>query len=169
MIASGRSKPARLGRAPVARVTLAALGTLAGLSIAAGAARAAFPGGNGVIGCAGHLADGPYPTVQMPPGFGPSLEIFTMDPSGGSTRRLTDNLVTDFAPKFSADGRKIAFQRADQHLWTMDADGANERQLTTGGGTNTPGSWSPDGREIVFQSNRDGNFEVYKMNADGSD
>jgi TolB protein len=29
-------------------------------------------------------------------------------------------------------------------------------------------AWSPDGRKIAFQTRRDGNFEVYVMNADGS-
>ena len=29
-------------------------------------------------------------------------------------------------------------------------------------------SWSPDGRKIAFTTKRDGNFEVYVMNADGS-
>ena len=29
-------------------------------------------------------------------------------------------------------------------------------------------AWSPDGRRIAFVSDRDGNFEVYVMNADGS-
>ena len=138
------------------------------LTAGSGSAHAAFPGNNGVIGCSGHLADGPYPTVQMPPGFGPSLELFTMTPSGGNTTRLTNNTEADFSAKFSPDGRKIAFQRADLHLWTMDADGSNVTQLTSGAGTSTPGSWSPDGRQIVFQTSRDGNFEIYKMNADGS-
>ena len=30
-------------------------------------------------------------------------------------------------------------------------------------------TWSPDGRKLVFNSNRDGDFEVYVMNADGSE
>ena len=30
-------------------------------------------------------------------------------------------------------------------------------------------SWSPDGEKIAFASDRDGNLEIYVMNADGSD
>jgi Tol biopolymer transport system component len=29
--------------------------------------------------------------------------------------------------------------------------------------------WSPDGRQILFDSERDGNWEIYVVNADGSD
>jgi TolB protein len=29
--------------------------------------------------------------------------------------------------------------------------------------------WSPDGKKIAFTSNRDGNYEIYLMNPDGSE
>src|SRR5680860_346125 len=29
-------------------------------------------------------------------------------------------------------------------------------------------AWSPDGKKFAFQSNRDGNFEIYVMNTDGT-
>jgi Tol biopolymer transport system component len=29
-------------------------------------------------------------------------------------------------------------------------------------------SWSPNGSEIAFERERDGNFDIYVMNADGS-
>lgn len=30
-------------------------------------------------------------------------------------------------------------------------------------------AWSPDGSQITFQSDRDGNYEIYVMNTDGTD
>ena len=35
-------------------------------------------------------------------------------------------------------------------------------------GTHSAPAWSPDGRKIAFTSERDGNSEVYVMNANGS-
>ncbi len=48
----------------------------------------------------------------------------------------------------------------------MDPDGENVRRLT-GDGANLDPAWSPDAKRIVFHSDRDGNEEIYAMNADG--
>jgi Tol biopolymer transport system component len=44
----------------------------------------------------------------------------------------------------------------------------NYQHLTTLNTYNKSPVWSPDGKKIVFASGRDGNWEIYVMNADGS-
>ena len=50
-------------------------------------------------------------------------------------------------------------------FWT---DGDTTVNLTNDPGTDARPRWSADGAHIVFRTNRDGNFEIYFMNADGS-
>ena len=152
-----------VGRPLLAGGALLSLAVLVGLGMVGAPAHAAFPGENGKIACGGPL--GPVP----PPAGGSSLEIFDIDPSGGGERRLTNDTNSDASPRYSADGRRIVFNK-DNQIWTMNADGTNPTRLTFTTGANTAGSWSPDGTQITFQSTRDvgGSFEIYKMNADGS-
>ena len=42
------------------------------------------------------------------------------------------------------------------------------RRLTNNSDWDWKPSWSPDGQRIAFQSSRDGNYEIYVMDADGS-
>tara|TARA_B100000686_G_scaffold62935_1_gene67541 strand:- start:827 stop:1174 length:348 start_codon:yes stop_codon:yes gene_type:complete len=51
----------------------------------------------------------------------------------------------------------------------MDKDGSNKLQLTSNNSNNWDPTWSPDGKKIAFTSTRDGNWEIYIMNPDGSD
>ena len=50
----------------------------------------------------------------------------------------------------------------------MNADGSDIQQLTDSPRFDENPVWSPDGSLIAFQTERDGNFEIYVMNPDGS-
>jgi TolB protein len=50
----------------------------------------------------------------------------------------------------------------------MKSDGSDVRRLTDHPKMDYWPAWSPDGKRIAFTSNRDGNYEIYVVQADGS-
>ncbi len=85
--------------------------------------------------------------------------------------------LSAWAPTWSADGKWIAcavgtpFAGAggDVDIWKFRADGSGAVNLTPSSKANDAfPQFSPDGQRIVFRSNRDGNFEIYLMDADGT-
>ena len=49
----------------------------------------------------------------------------------------------------------------------MNADGSGQTQLTNNPAVDHYPTWSPDGTMIAFATDRDGNFEIYKMTSSG--
>jgi TolB protein len=58
----------------------------------------------------------------------------------------------------------VVYEKEQPSIFTMKPDGSNKSRLTGG---DAP-CWSPDGTKIAFSAKKNGNTDVYFMNADGS-
>jgi Tol biopolymer transport system component/tRNA A-37 threonylcarbamoyl transferase component Bud32 len=100
-------------------------------------------------------------------------DIYRLQP-GSPPTVLVESTFADFFPRFSPDGRRIAFQsnRADDRneIWLADADGMNATRLTDIPGRQQGAPhWSPDGRWVAFDSYaEDGRADIWTIGADGS-
>jgi TolB protein len=100
------------------------------------------------------------------------LDIWSINPDATGLVNLTQSSQSESAPIWKPDGSKILFGRRSSNtvpydLYIMNPDGSGLQFL--GVGATLPGYvWSADGSKILFTSSRDGNFEIYMMNADGS-
>ena len=78
-------------------------------------------------------------------------QIYIMSSAGGDMKQLTNGAASSSSPRWSPDGKKIAYVTGDQ-LWVMEPDGDNKEQVTkisTGAGGPV---WSPDGNWLAFVS-----------------
>ena len=96
-------------------------------------------------------------------------DLWTAPVSGGSATRLTAHPGQELFPRFSPDGKWIAFTGqydGDEQVYVMPAEGGSPRQLTfypargplpaRWGYDNQVYDWTPDGSAILFRSLRDG-------------
>ena len=76
------------------------------------------------------------------------------------------------ASQTAPTSERIAFQSTrpggTPELLVMDPDGSNVKTLLGGPATYRSPAFSPDGSRIAFSSNRDGDFDLYVMNRDGT-
>ena len=106
---------------------------------------------------------------------GARLHLVNVD--GSDVRQLTfgssdEGRVTDDYAHFEHPGRRVVFQRTvqpeggrpDADIWIVDIDTGEETQVT-----NTPDAWDSTpsfgagGTSVLFESNRDGDFDLYRL------
>ncbi|MBL8270937.1 amidohydrolase family protein [Steroidobacter sp.] len=87
-------------------------------------------------------------------------DVYVLPIEGGAARALTQGPAVDHHPRFSPDGRHIAFlsdRSGTDNLWIMNADGSGARMISRQSATERPKqvrffmtpSWSPDGQSVL--------------------
>jgi dipeptidyl aminopeptidase/acylaminoacyl peptidase len=82
--------------------------------------------------------------------------LWTIPTSGGKSHQLTIGKHADSHPKYSPDGKWIAFlsNRQDEkqpQLYLLPVDGGESRPITDLKGDISNFNWSPDSKKLVFQ------------------
>ena len=84
-------------------------------------------------------------------------DIWLTNSAGAEPRRLTAHVARDFMPRFSPDGKWIAFtsnRMGNNDVYVVPVAGGEPKQLTWFSGDDQAMYWTPDGRELVITSNR---------------
>jgi tricorn protease len=87
--------------------------------------------------------------------FSAEGNLWEVGVEGGTARRLTSSSATHTFPRFSPDGRWIAFSSADEGpsaIWVMPSNGGEARRLTFHAWPDQVVGWTPDGQDIVFRT-----------------
>ncbi len=105
-------------------------------------------------------------------------DIYSIPIAGGKAKPLAQGMAWDMQPRFSPDGKQIAFtsdRGGGDNIWVMNRDGSKPKQITkeTFRLLNSP-TWSPDGQWIAarkhFTASRSlGAGEVWLYHSSGSD
>jgi Tol biopolymer transport system component len=123
--------------------------------------------------------------------FTKDSRIWAMRPDGGDARRLTDppragewgaaNLpFGDYDPRISPDGSQVVFERlladdsphGNYDIFVVDITSPEETRLTATGFSQGLPSWSHSGHQLVYVVSAIGDvgqYDLYVMNADGTD
>lgn len=106
-------------------------------------------------------------------------DIYVMPIEGGEPTQVTSGMAWDMQPRFSPDGKRIAFtsdRAGGNNIWVMDADGSDAYQVTDESFRllNNP-DWTPDGNYIVarkhftgWRSLGAGEMWLYHASGEGS-
>ncbi len=76
-------------------------------------------------------------------------------------------------PVWSPDRTRLALgvrllNSSDGGIAVIATDGSGSRVIATGPNQSVNPTWSPDGSAIAFETNRDADFEIYSVRADGT-
>lgn len=100
-----------------------------------------------------------------------NFEIYAIKTDGTGEVNLTNSPAYEGAFAFAADGMQvfylgIKFERSElSQIYLMNIDGTDRRQLTSFSDKIDRAAYSPQAMQFSLTSKKDGNFEIYAMDA----
>ena len=101
-------------------------------------------------------------------------DIWVANEDGSNVQRLTVHRARDVYPRFSPDGKWIAFSSnryGNYDVFVIPAEGGAAKQLTFHSAADLVVNWTPDSKKILFQSSRGlmypGVPNLYEVSIDG--
>ncbi len=99
-------------------------------------------------------------------------DIWLADADGKGVQRLTVHKARDVYPRFSPDGKRIAFssdREGNMDVYVIPTAGGAVQRLTVHSADETVLDWTPDGKGILFASQRGEDFmgKLYVVPIDG--
>lgn len=91
-------------------------------------------------------------------------DLWAMEGDQGTARRLTSHVGTEQFPKFSPDGKHIAFSAqydGNEDVYILPWEGGEPQRLTYHPGNDRVLQWYPDGKSILFRSTRESEIGRY--------
>ena len=109
-----------------------------------------------------------------------NYDIFASEPGAHAVaRRLSATESNEYRPRWSPDGRMIAFEATkrgltdrettmeDTHVWVMNADGTNRHEVGTIDNRQGAAQWLPDSSGLLFTVQERGMVRLYRAAAAG--
>jgi Tol biopolymer transport system component len=100
-------------------------------------------------------------------------DIYTLPIEGGAAKLIDGGMAFDSQPKFSPDGKWVAFisdREGSENVWVMHPDGTGAKQVSKDPNDDfTSPSWAPDGK-YIFVSKAGfgiGSSEIWMYHIDG--
>jgi tricorn protease len=110
--------------------------------------------------------------------FASEGDLWTVSDTGGTARRITTHAGSEYFPRFSPDGKSIAFTGeygGNRDIYVIPADGGEPRRLTWHPDVDEMIGWTPDGKRIIYRTraanDTTSGFEwhLFTVAADGGD